>query len=45
MKHKVIIAIDGLTVFNGYLSDEEYKKFLLADPNPQHLLYVQEEDQ
>lgn len=37
---KVVIAIDGTTVFNDYLNDEEYKKFLMADPNPRQLFYV-----
>lgn len=38
---KVVIAIDDITVFSGYVNDEEYKKFLMTDPNPQQLLYVQ----
>lgn len=43
-KHKVVIAIDGLIVFSGYLNDEEYKNFSMADPNPQQLLDVREEE-
>lgn len=32
-KHGVFIAIDGVTVFGGYLNDEEYKNFEMAGPN------------
>lgn len=44
-KHKVVIAIGGVTIFDGYLNDEEYKNFLLANPNPRQLFNVQEGNQ